>query len=131
MISGFSSCIGQRNNTKNGQVTAMEGDFLISKIENKNSYFIIYGVKDRDTFKILSKKSNSRLDLNKIERNKIYHLKLKDFWEEGTIDKNPLTGFNSADPCFFLDEKTEICREKGVFGPYRTPNLDGLNYIKK
>ncbi len=115
-----------KNNKKNRSDYSISSKFLITKIDSTNSYYLVYCSKNKKSYKIISKKVDNRNALNKIELGKKYFFELNDFLQK--TNNNPLTGFCSAVPCFFLDDETEICHEDGVLGPYKTQNLKGIFY---
>lgn len=122
------SCAGQKRELKNEKsIKTITGNFVITKIDSTASYYLIYGSKKEDSYKIISRKEVKQNGLKTLEIGKSYLLSLKNFIQP---NNNPLTGYSSSDPCFFLDDKTEICREKDVFGPYMTEDLIGLYYVK-
>jgi hypothetical protein len=130
VIIGFlNSCIAQKNVSDVNKSDMISGVFTINKIDDTASFHLIYVIKDNNTYKIISRKTESLKDLEKIELNKSYKLKLVNYLELTKSD-NPLTGFSSSDPCFMLDDGTEICREKDVLGIYGTDDLKGLYYKK-
>ncbi|WP_408042249.1 hypothetical protein [Tenacibaculum litopenaei] len=123
------NCTGHKKVLKNGKaIKLITGNFIISKIDSTNSYYLIYGLKNKNSYKIISKKELSAETEEKLEIGKNYLLSLKNFRQQ---DDNPLTGYSSSDPCFFLDKNTQICTEENVFGPYITEDLVGLYYVKK
>ncbi len=131
VILTVNSCAGQKaevNSKKETRGNSIYGEFAITKIDSTTSYYLIYCSKDEKSYQIISKKVNDKNTFSKIELGKKYLFELNEFLQ--TTNDNPLTGFSSADPCFFLDDKTEICREKDVFGPYVTKNLAGIYYVK-
>lgn len=123
-----SSCAGQKRELKSKKSNKTITDTLvITKIDSTTSYYIIYASKKEDLYKIISRKAVKQNRLETLEIGKSYLLSLKHYIQQ---NNNPLTGYSSSDPCFFLDDKTEICREKDVFGPYTSEDLKGLYYVK-
>ena len=123
------SCISQKKELKNKNSSNILSDnFIVTKIDSTHSYYLIYVSKGKNLYKIISRKEIKQYKFNTLEIGKSYFLNLEYFVKYNY--SNPLTGFNSSLPCFFLDDKTKICMEKGVFGPFKTKNLKGLYYVK-
>ncbi len=130
VIIGFlNSCIAQKNISNVNKSDTISGVFTIKKIDDTASFHLIYAIKDNNTYKIISRKTESLKNLEEIKLNKSYKFKIVNYLELTKSD-NPLTGFNSSDPCFMLDDGTEICREQDVLGVYGTDDLKGLCYKK-
>jgi CRISPR/Cas system Type II protein with McrA/HNH and RuvC-like nuclease domain len=124
------SCSNIKNKPKDLIVMESQGLYEISKIDSVNSYYFIYAIKNSQIHKIISNKVYRKNKFKKIKVGEFYTFELINF-PNYSDDKNPLTGFSSIDPCFMLDEVTEICNEEGVVGLYKTDNLEGLYYLKK
>ena len=105
--------------------------YKIYKIENLNSYYIIYCEKDGEKYKIVSKEQNDHPigRQKKIKIGESYNFKLINY-PDYSKDENPLTGFSPLVNCFSFDNKTNICKEQGINGLYTSKNLVGLYYIK-
>ena len=106
--------------------------YKIYKIENLNSYYIIYCEKDGEKYKIVSKEQNDKpIDRHKkIKIGESYNLKLVNY-PDYSKDENPLTGFSPLVNCFTFDNNTNICKEQGINGLYTSKNLVGLYYIEE
>lgn len=131
VASTMNSCVGQKSSSKkndNSSIMEISGNFLITKVDSTASYYFIYGSKNQASYKIISKKQSLESNMETIRIGETYFFNLNDFMKRNS--DNPLTGFSSTDPCFFLDDKTEVCREDNVLGPYKTENLRGLTYQK-
>ncbi|MGV8947172.1 MAG: hypothetical protein ACOH1N_12135 [Lutibacter sp.] len=131
VASTMNSCVGQKSSLKKSDknsVMEISGNFLITKIDSTTGYYFVYGSKNQAFYKIISKKESNQNDMKTIKLGETYFFNLNNFIKPNS--DNPLTGFSSTDPCFFLDDKTEICREEGVLGIYVTENLKGITYQK-
>lgn len=130
IVLAVNSCAGQKSSSKTNDknfVEKVKSNFVVTKIDSTASYYFVYVLKDESTYKIISRKQDAKAELKKIQLENTYFFELSDI---KTDNGNPLTGFSSTDPCFLLEDKTEVCREKGIFGPYRTENLKGIFYKK-
>ncbi|WP_196889606.1 hypothetical protein [Aureivirga sp. CE67] len=114
IILSITSCLGQKKESENDFLTP-SGNFTIIKIDSTTTYYSITCLKNKQLYKILSKKNQNTL--HKIKTGESYFLNLKYFTKELQND-NPLTSFNPLVPCFFIDENTEVCVEKNILGPY-------------
>lgn len=124
------SCGSKIKNTSQKSLTITDVDDLykITKIDSINSFYFIYCDKDERIYKIISKKIDEKSKLNKIKENKYYRFQLTSF-PDYSKDNNPLTGFNSIEPCFMLDKQTKVCKEQGI-ELCTTKNLKGLYYLE-
>ncbi|MDR2223111.1 MAG: hypothetical protein LBE34_10285 [Flavobacteriaceae bacterium] len=107
--------------------TRVNNSYQISKIDSVNSFYFVYCTKDEKTYKIFSKKYNSKCNLGKIKEGEYYNFELINFPDYSKND-NAITGLVSLVTCFMLDKDTQICKEKGINGLYTTENLIGLYY---
>lgn len=108
-------------------------DYLIKKIDKKNSWYIIYAEKKDTLFKIVSY-AESKVDENckKIVVGGKYDFKLKSKKENA-----PIIGGIKLDPvgytgCYEFDKETTICLEpeRGIYDLFYTNDLKGICYLK-
>jgi uncharacterized protein YtpQ (UPF0354 family) len=124
------SCSSQMKHNSQRIITITDVDNLykITKIDSVNSFYFIYCNKGEKTYKIISEKIDEKYKIDKIMENKYYRFQLTSFPDYSKND-NPLTGFNSIEPCFMLDKQTKVCKEQGI-ELFITKNLKGLYYIE-
>lgn len=125
----FGNCSAQKTIKRDLNPDTVQAFMLVVKIIPTDSFYLIYAKYDDKLLRIISKKTFEIEDQILIEVNKTYFLKLVDYYDHQE-STNPLTGFNSSRPCFFLSDQTPICSETDVYGPYKSLNLRDLYYQK-
>jgi hypothetical protein len=108
-------------------------NYLIKKIDKKNSWYIIYAERKDTLFKIVSY-AESKVDENckKIVVGGKYDFELKSKKENA-----PIIGGIKLDPvgytgCYEFDKETTICLEpkRGIYDLFYTNDLKGICYLK-
>jgi len=116
-----------------------QGEYLITKIDSINNWYVIYAIKDKSKYKIISKKTNKKR-CNEIAVGKSYNFILRSMYEikresAPIIDGVKLFPQNYLHlfPCFHVDDETDICIElaNGIYDLYFCDNLKGLCLRKK
>lgn len=123
----FSSCKSFHNQEQQG--------YKIYKIENRNPYYVIYGEKDGQKYKIISEQQNDKTinkykKYKKIKIGESYNLELN-LYNPSNNDKNPLTNTSTTPYVIrcYMFTNTKICEEEGI-KLYTTENIKGLYHIK-
>jgi hypothetical protein len=109
-------------------------EYRIKKIQNVNSWHIIYATKADSLYKVVvGQDSKVNKECQKIVVGKYYNLQLYSRRENAPeINGVKLQPINYADiECYRYDEETEICIEpkKGIYDLHYASNLKGLCYI--
>lgn len=108
--------------------------YKVYKIEQINSYYIVYCEKENQKYKIVSKINNDKYQKEKCKKIRIgqfYDFVLTYYHPEDNNSNNPLTNTNTAPyviRCYMFTD-TKICEEEGI-KLYTTRNLVGLYYKK-
>jgi len=103
--------------------------YKIKKIQNKNSWYVIYAERGDTLYKIISKNDNNILaDYEKIKIGLSYKIDIFSI-----KDTSPYIGGVKIAPvgytgCFQFDDKTNICLEpqKGIYELHGASNLKGI-----
>lgn len=106
---------------------------LIYKIDSINDFYLIYVKFQNKNYKVVSKKESMSASEKIKVGNKYKTFNLKgiinpsDYIPKYTETASPLS---FVPDCLKFDEKTEICRERGMDNIYTSNNVVGLHYIK-
>lgn len=129
-IALFLSCTSTK---KAMTVSNSNTNYLIKKIDKKNTWYIIYAERKDTIFKIVSYAEN-KVDkyCKKIVVGECYELDLKSKKENA-----PVIGGIKLDPvgytgCYEFDKVTIICLEpkRGIYDLFYTNDLKGICYLK-
>ena len=123
----FLSITGCGGGKKIAVTKAGYASYRVYKIDSLNNWYIIFAKSDKNYCKILSKKNDDNIDLDKIENKRNYLLELQSFsqlnYSQHIISSNV--------DCFSLDSITKICKEPPRFKDlYFTTSLSGLRLVK-
>ena len=105
--------------------------FTVYKIDSINDYYLIYAKRQKQWFKIVSKKEKPIIYQKRIMVNKDYKFSLHSIWNE----KIMINGVNvspSQTPhvtCLGFDTQTTICLERySIKDLFSSKNLRGIEY---
>ncbi|WP_374172813.1 hypothetical protein [Flavobacterium tructae] len=121
-----------RNSASIKNTESIDSLFTVNKIDSVNNYYLVYLKKDKNWYKIVSKKDGA-INSKKIKINSSYKFCLKSIWNQEIL----IAGVNvspSLTPhvtCLGFDKETSICIERDSINDlFVTKNLKGLFYIK-
>jgi hypothetical protein len=105
--------------------------YTIDAIDSVSSFYVIYVAKDKQRYKIVSKKGDVK-GCKKIVVGGGYKFNLESILAEKIKlgDKEFSSSNSLSVDCFSFEGNTEICKEqsKGIYDLYKTKNLVGLCY---
>jgi hypothetical protein len=90
----------------------------IYKIDSINDYYLIYVVKGKDRYKVISKKS-IRSDCDTVKLGKTYELQI-------TYVFGAIGGGVFKPTCLNVDDRTQVCLEDSIIDLCYAENLNGL-----
>ncbi len=106
--------------------------YKIVELDSINDWYIIYASRNKNTYKIVSKKEKKCRGESRLEIGKSYKLYLYSKKENppkmGNLIVHPVNNLDVQ--CYSYDENTEICIEpkRQIFDLFSAKNLEGLCY---
>lgn len=130
----FCSCKSTTNKdfsyTPNNEL--VDSLFTVNKIDSVNKYYLVYLKKNKNWYKIVSKKEDA-INFKKIKINSNYKFSLKSIWNQEVLigSVNVSSSVTPNLTCLTFDKETSICIERDSINDlFITKNLKGLYYIK-
>ena len=105
-------------------LSAVDTSHLVYKIDSVNNFYVIYSIREKINYKILSEK-NPKAQGVKIKIGGRFNFDRMERISEGDTFR-PGHGY-----CISVDDSTKICTEKGILAIDFVRNIDGLYFIKK
>ncbi|WP_027002856.1 hypothetical protein [Hugenholtzia roseola] len=122
------------NSAKNTSVVLDSNtQYYIKKVKKVKKWYIIYAMKNKVLYKIVSKDDNTfNKNCNKITIGKQYDLILKSHKESAPVINGVLIAPVGYSGCYHFDSETTICLEpnKDIYDLFYTNNLKGICYVK-
>jgi len=117
--------------TTNKKIIEKKSEYMVTKLDSINNYYLIYATKNDSVFEIISKKERTA-KCKTIKKGSNYSFKLKSMRDNAhTIGGIKISPMNYLDiQCFQFDENTKICKEEGIYDLYFAKNINGLCFKK-
>lgn len=108
-------------------------NYLVSKVDSINDYYLVYLIKSDSTYKVVSHKPLiSEEKCNKIKLGSSYPFLLRSTLSWTGDLKRLSPKYNPQIGCVAFDDSTSICVEKGMVRDlFSADNLQGLCFIGK